>query len=360
MLVYLLNILSLIIYLYIYIHSKNKNKLKIILIFLIVMQFTLIQGLRSFEIGSDTSKYIQYYEYIKNGDFTFFELLLNPPLNFEFGYLAFMKICALFNLTSRFFLIVVSLVINALIGRYIYKESDDFILSFWIFIGIEFFTLSFTMIRQMIAIGIILNAYICLESKNYKMYFLLNILASLFHKTALIFIIIFFYQIIKDKIKKNYPKFEITVVNKIFIILVTMFIVAFCLGDIISFVAHIFYGYYHFSKSSIGFLWVVMMGILGLFLIIEKKSNKTDKLVNYEMFIFIAATFQLMTIHISQFSRATFYFYIFTITSLPYAITLIKNRNIRRFLKCSVYMLTFIQYIFFSMNIYNLVPYKIF
>lgn len=358
MVIYLVNIFSLLIYGYIYKKNNEKDKIKITIITLIVIQFSLIQGLRSYNIGTDTQKYVNYYNYMLNNHFSFFDVIINPPFNFEQGWIHLMNLCSFFRLPSRIFLIIVAFVINSLVGIFIYKESKNFIMSFWIFIGIEYFTLSFTMLRQMIAIGIIANSFLFLKSNDYRKSIILTCCAALFHKTALIFLVVIFITFLYKKYYNSLKKY-ITLNNKIKFIVLSETIILLFFKNIISFLCKIFYGYYKFNSGGLGTLWFVMMGVLILLLIYEKVNGIEKECIYYQLLLYIATLFQLCTVFIQQLSRGALYFYFFTIVALPLVTSKNNKTKYNRILKVSIYILTFFQYYFISMHIYNLVPYSI-
>lgn len=364
MLIYIINIFSLFFWKLLYekMDCEKKKKKKIIII-AITLQFTLIQGLRSFNVGSDTFKYISYYELICDGDFSFLALLTKPPLNFEVGYLWLMKILAIFNFSSRMFLIAISLIINILISYFIYKESEDFIMSYWIFIGIEYFTLSFTMFRQMIAIGLVLLSF-CFFKKNEKVSFLISILAYFFHKTSIVFLIcLIIYKIIilLETYKKEYISFRNIILIEILIYIVLIIFSK----KILTLITTVIYSYYQLENSQLGTLWFVMIAILVLLLYVYRKKEKLNLKNQSELYFFIivmflASFFQYLSIYLPLTSRVALYFYIFTIIILPYLSNVITTKKIRKYFKFAIYILTFFQYIIFSMNLYNLIPYTIF
>ena len=116
-------------------------------------------------------------------------------------------ICAIISLTSIFF--------------YIYKKSDPFlglIVSYPLFIIV--FTMGF--VRQSIAFSFILFSIHLLEKKKYFYHILFILIGSLFHISALFFLILFPFYIFFLNFSKN----EIFII-KSFIFLMTILIITF-------------------------------------------------------------------------------------------------------------------------------------
>lgn len=360
MIIYFFNIFSLLLWGYIYRKSIYKENMKKILIIIIVFQFTLLQGLRAESIGMDTAKYIDYYEYLRDSRITVIDLFTNPPFNFEIGYMLLMYFCGMAGVSAQAFIFVISLIINALLGWFIYKNSRDFIMSFWIFIGIEFFSLSFTMLRQMIAILLVANSFQFMKERKIKQYLLMILIAASFHKTAFVFLPAYLLNFMYPIVRKLKSRLSTFYVYKIVGILFSYFLVLFVFPKIIIFVLNLFYGYYIFTASSLGTLFFIMAGLLGSLLLYEMLYNDNSyEMFVYQSFIYVASLFQLATVIVNHVYRGAYYYYFFTCISLPYVIAQLRDKKGKMIFCLAVYVATLMQYVLFSMDIYNLVPYQL-
>ena len=72
----------------------------------------------------------------------------------------------------------------------------------------------------------------------------------------------------------------------------------------------------------------------------------------------IAIFIQSITYRIYLIGRLIWYFYIFNTIFLPNIIMDIKDKKVRNISYLVIAALNIIQYIFFSMDMYNVVPYK--
>lgn len=102
-------ILILIMYIILYKIKYNKYS-KIIFCSVIFILFTLIQGLRAENVGSDTSKYIQYY--LRSENISFIDVITKQKLNFEIGFGILMKVLSSMHIPPQVFLLIVSAIIN--------------------------------------------------------------------------------------------------------------------------------------------------------------------------------------------------------------------------------------------------------
>lgn len=102
-------ILILIFYIVLY-KIKYSKYSKIIFCSIVFILFTIIQGFRSQNVGSDTSKYIQYY--LMGENISFIQVITNEILSFEIGFGLLMKILVTIHIPPQIFLLIVAAIIN--------------------------------------------------------------------------------------------------------------------------------------------------------------------------------------------------------------------------------------------------------
>ena len=134
---------------------------------------SLIEGFRAYSVGTDTRTYVKAFE--------------NQNLsNFDLGFQLLNRAVALCSRTGTFFLLVTSFIITGLIIRAIDKMSRDDAVSLFIYMSLYMYFNAFNAMRQYIAVGLVMNAYVELrENRNVK-FTLLQILAILFHNSAIV------------------------------------------------------------------------------------------------------------------------------------------------------------------------------
>ena len=186
MIIYVLSLLLTLILMSLAIKNKDNKNYKILII-LSVIPFLFISAFR-YDVGTDYFyRYAPNYITIANG---------GDIKNLEFTFKILIKVCSFFtdSYVSLFF--VTSAIIIIPIFYIIYKKSKYPLLSIILFIIGGFFFDSLNLVRQYISIVIILCSHSYLLDKKYFKWILCILFATLFHKSALIGLLLF---LIRDK-----------------------------------------------------------------------------------------------------------------------------------------------------------------
>ena len=164
--------------------------------------FILLIGLRSIDMGLHDTKvlYIDYFNRIK--DMTFMETLnFIKEIDTEYLFYILTKIFTYFSTNENLYLFIFAIPYPVLVCRAIYKYSKIPVLSIIMFFSLNYFGNAFYTMRHVIALGfVVLSLDYIIQKKPIK-FIATIIIASLFHRTALIFI--FAYWISKLKIGKK-------------------------------------------------------------------------------------------------------------------------------------------------------------
>ncbi len=160
----------------------------------------LFQGLRSFNVGVDLVGYVPAYTMIgKKVDFSWDAL--TSVYNYEIGYVLLNKIIYLLGFDSRGFLFVVAAIIQIPIFKTMYKHSDNPLLSILAYFAFGNFIMTFSGLRQGIAMAICFYAYTSIKEKKGKKFIFQIILAWLFHQSSIICLAL--YPLYYCKIKRS-------------------------------------------------------------------------------------------------------------------------------------------------------------
>lgn len=89
---------------------KYTDKSKFIFCISVFALFALIQGLRANDVGTDTAKYIKYFN--MNNNISFSQVLTKESLNFEVGFGMLLKIISITYCPAQVFLMIVAIIIN--------------------------------------------------------------------------------------------------------------------------------------------------------------------------------------------------------------------------------------------------------
>lgn len=167
------------------------DKYKKQFLFLTFFQMALFQGLRSIEVGTDTSFYMNVYDNYLHSEYYSY-LFTHYEKGFQFLYDLLHK----FSLDSQWLLIVVGLVTMFGFGLFIYNNSENVVLSTFIFSCI-IYPNSFNIMRQCLGLSIAINSYYYIINNKYLKAFIIIIFSTLFHSTSILMFIPFVFQIVK-------------------------------------------------------------------------------------------------------------------------------------------------------------------
>ena len=178
---------------FIEINAKNRNFFKIVF-FVLLFLMLLFVGLRDGRIvGMDSPAYYEFY--------------LDQLPSVEVGYKYLNYFFSSLGLNYNIFLLFINFIILFNISKFIRLNSYYLILPLFVYFSDFFFYYSFSGVRQSIAISLTsLSVFYILKGRR-KIALILIFLASLFHVTALIFIIALFVPNDKTKIYKYFNFF---------------------------------------------------------------------------------------------------------------------------------------------------------
>ncbi|TYP75666.1 EpsG family protein [Paenibacillus methanolicus] len=340
---YLFNAVTILFYGFI-IGLFNNKRNKVIIAAIAFVQLLVIMVLRKDTVGADVRTYYQYFLLISNLKFPAFEFV-----NMESGYVFFNSLISFFTINKQLFIVIISAVILTGYFLFLYKNSEDITLSIFLFITLEFYSLSFSMVRQSIAIIIILFSYEFIKKRKPLKFVLCVLLATLFHKTAIIFIV--FYVVTKIKISYKYISF----------VLLGSLVVFMLGGSLINYLVHKFYPYYsELVVSGEGVTMLILLTGILLGMLPLHKELITKNSVNSMLFhaLIVAVVLQIMSIQFSLFNRMTLYFTIFLTILIPSYIKMIEDSRIRLLVKIGVVSLSLIQLgLALKNNLLSIVPY---
>lgn len=187
------------------IDSNTKQKKWFLIVCGIFVVF--VMGLRSRYAGSyDTNNYVTLFESMKN-----YPSLRNYLTDSQFASLNFFTsevlfyiyvwgISKVFSLYSGF-LIVTALIITVCTFRFFYLHSENVMLSVFMFITLGLMTFVMNGMRQAIAMSICLLSFRFMREKKIIPFAIIVIIATMFHKSAIFILPIFFVRYFKFDVK---------------------------------------------------------------------------------------------------------------------------------------------------------------
>lgn len=309
---------------------KNKS-CNIFLIFLASMLLFLISSFRSISFGTDTIGYVN--SYILLGYRNLSDLWLNFITNTgkdPFFYLV-SKIVNLTGASYQIWLAAIAGIFSYSIAKLIDKYSEEPYLSFVSLISLGYFYFSLTGLRQTMALSFIVLSYNYLRERKLIAFVTLVIMGSLFHSTAIIFLIAYPISNIKVGWKQTLG---------ILMLFIGVYFFKNQVREIISYFNIIeVYQSYNEREVALSFSGFIIQLFIYLFCLWFKDDILKDDIKNQSLYnlLFLGLVFQLLAVIIAEFFRISMYFSIFGIILIPNALNKIKDKN----LKIIVYLLVF-------------------
>lgn len=179
--------------------SNRRRKIYLIVTFGVLI---LVAGLRDPSVGTDLAgHYAKRYNMI--GSYSWSQIpTFSATIGYEIGYCYFTRFLHFFSSDVQFFVFATSFLMCAAFGYFIYKESTDVVLSAELMLFNCFYYRFMTMMRQGLAISIMLVAYTLLNGserklKDYIKFALLILLASTFHSSAILCMLMILFDRLK-------------------------------------------------------------------------------------------------------------------------------------------------------------------
>ena len=172
--------------------QQQKNRIMCWTCFTLI---TLLLSLRHETMGADLIRKDNYsgylYQFDKLGQMSWIEVLrLDSYVNYERGFILFNKLIHFLSGGSRQIFLAVCAVLSILPLALVYdQKSPSPALSFIIYLGLPIFLMTFSGLRQSIAIAICLYSVLMIQKRKPFFFALLILLASAFHWTAWVFLV---------------------------------------------------------------------------------------------------------------------------------------------------------------------------
>lgn len=322
-----------------------------------VIPFILF-AFRDASIGIDTKTYLAYLDQIHNLSFS--QVMDNR--RFELGYTIFCYVVTRLSNYKFIFLIITSLIMNFLYARSIVVLSPMPLTSTLIYFFVSNFLYNLNILRQGIAVGIVLFSMQYLRDQQYKKYFWAIVAASLIHTFTIIFIPLLLLAKLVRK-KRQILIFCVIGTILIFITLQVVYeIVQRFFPHFVYYFKNDFHNNRNFGITSLAYVILDIFLFISLIMSYEKYEKKNKELINILcMSVSFGAASLIMINKFGIYERIARVFHAFLLLAVPYAAIGIKNKYTRYVILLVVLMCTFIYYVYLiGTNAYLIVPYKFF
>lgn len=360
--------------------SNRRRKIYLIVTFGVLI---LVAGLRDPSVGTDLAgHYAKRYNMI--GSYSWSQIpTFSATIGYEIGYCYFTRFLHFFSSDVQFFVFATSFLMCAAFGYFIYKESTDVVLSAELMLFNCFYYRFMTMMRQGLAISIILVAYTLLNGserklKDYIKFALLILLASTFHSSAILCMLMILFD--RLKFTKKQIIFGVGAIVAFYLFYMNFYTVAlnfFGTGNNYErYLTSATEGVGNINMQTIyNFLLAFVPFLLGYYVLVwEKKKEKhlfkDDKnmycLKKNESFllymVLIASTFNLLVFRMNILNRFSLYFTPFVLILCPYAISSMKLKSNKPIVRACIYFMFGVYFVWLTITkaaeFYGVVPYR--
>lgn len=207
------------------IERKSPNLGKKVFLTLVALQLGVLAGCRGSSVGFDTVDYLSHFNLVS---FSLVETLNNLRW-IEPGYAILYWLIKCFGGSGRTLILISSLFCSVCLCIFIYRYSREYFLSTLLVICFPYYYTSFDLIRHYIVLSFFLLGYRYVLNNELTKYVLLMLIASLFHKVALVLILFYFFRYI--------PWTKITIVLGCILSVLLMFLIkplALLIGNLIN------------------------------------------------------------------------------------------------------------------------------
>lgn len=343
MFIYIINLASIIIYALLANFFKHFEK---VIYFIIGLQLFFISALRNTNVGTDLPVYLFHMYRVNNLSWN--EL---DSINFEYGYVLLTKIISSIYCDEMFYIMITSAIIVIGFMRYTLAFSKMPWLSIFLLIALGNYTHSFNIIRQYIAIVIVLSSIKYIYEKKLLPFVLIVLIATMIHISALVFLIL--YPISRIKINSIY----LTIIG------LATFLVFLFKKELVNFIFAMYQGRTELNVvSGEGQGMLVLLSfvtICGLFFK-DNVLKKDDKLAIFYHMMIISIPLQVLSLEFSLFVRVVTYFSIAMIIMIPNVIASFQSiyeRIIAIMIVCFFTSVYFYVLVLTGNNTSNIIPY---
>lgn len=318
-------------------------------LFWLILLLSVVSGLRNYTVGTDSERYTHIF-------FNYGHWYDTIEYGFELYVSSLMKVW--YN--PSFVFMVTSLITNTLFVIGFWKFRDRISFPFSVFsYCIYIYFLTFSGVRQWLAVSIVFYGSTLLIKKKYKLFIIITLLTSFIHSSAVVGLIILgvvlFYKY----------KLNNTIVSKILIlspILVTFILITY---------KYLFSEYNNildennFNAASLGMMVFVQLINLMTILICFRKydSNKGENYIFVNSCLTISFIYQICCFSgyfLNNVARIGWYYLPFEVLIFSYVWKL-KNKE-KLYFYSSLLIIFLMLYSFFTMCIYDgidVIPYRL-
>lgn len=323
---------------------KNRNLSKKIFLLLNFIPIIFIAGFRDITNGRDTFMYVNIYNTIKDTDWNY---IFDVIPRIDKGYLLINKLISLLNVDYTGFFLIISFITYISLAIFFYKYSSNVWMSVYLFITNLYIYDPFNIIRQMLALSVILIGLDLFFKEKYKYFILVIIIASTIHLSAFLFLLLLLFKVKNNSINNLIIKWIVVVFCVIG--LVFLFKPLLSMIDTYSYIINnivvddLKFG---FLRNCIYALFPLVLMLYGLInnIYIKEEEKYVYLLLNMSFF-FLVINILSYTVA-GMFSRLASYYQIFICLAIPLSLK-IFSKNVRMMINILILLCWGIYYYYY-------------
>lgn len=320
----ILGVVGLIVLTYLFCEQVKTNNIKPFLIISGLILF-LYASLRAHNLQPDIPIYVNYFNKYATYDYQEITMIFSGTAKdptFHFVGWLFSKVF----INVQWWLAFIAGISLAVFCYLFYKESKNPILSVIGLISLGYFEFTLSGLRQAVALSFTMLSFFSIKNKRPIKFIILVLLASLFHRTALIFLIT--YPIANSKM------------NKMHFIVATVVIALFIFGQ--SFIRNFMQEYLedtqyegyinrtvNLTVSGLVIQLVIFIFCLYYYPAVSKNYKSANILYNMS---YLGVLFQIFSSMIAEMFRVSMYFSVFNLILIPMVISVESDSKLKRLL----------------------------
>src|SRR5699024_7717186 len=234
-------------------------------------------------------------------------------VRWEYGYVLLNKLSSILSNNEQILLVLTSFLVLIGVMYFIYKNSENVVLSVFLYISLYLYLFSFNGIRQAIAMSILVMGF----------HFIVVLVATLFHETAILMLLLYFIYYFKFDIKN--------VLAILFIFIISFISVESIINYFLSFTRSLSYIDTNNIIEQSGFLFPLINLSIFFFILYIKLTNRiNDRTLDFFLFIAILGVFTgLLSMKVYKLLRLNYYFMMYYIIAIPYSLKFVKDKKIK-------------------------------
>lgn len=318
---------------------------------------TLLIGLRSLDIGTDTASYCA--DYLSYSGRDLISLLKNNTELGDSNYLFYIFnkcISLIFPDNYTAYLLFVGLIAAGAFMVFLKQFSTNYYISTLLGFFLGYFFFFMTGIKQTLAMSVLMIAFISLKNKKWIWFVILVVIAALFHNTAIIALVALpIYRLGFRRIYVGIVPMLIFLAYRFRTVIVIFF------QSYVTEGKYAIYGTDYVSENNLTGLFIQIAILLFTVILLWNEIDSDDNVKFFVSVYTIGIFFQTLTPVLAEFFRISMYFSIMGTVMIPYAIsetTLFKdNKKIITFVSMTV---LFAYFIISNQGNTSIIPYRFF